>query len=148
MAETIKEIREWKAESGFPVQSVLGEETYGSYAGFQIETTEQVVTLAINDDPACCETWGYFLTEDDVAKFIGAELREIKITDTNRSTHTFDDGKWDDENNHSLDAGGVLFVDLVTDRGTLQFVAYNAHNGYYGHEAKIHSQQLEHAVTL
>ena len=41
-----------------------------------------------------------------------------------------------------------MFVDIVTDRGVLQFVAYNIHNGYYGHEAKVISTQLEHNETL
>lgn len=41
-----------------------------------------------------------------------------------------------------------MFVDLITDRGVLQFVAYNEQNGYYGHLAKVESRQLTHEETL
>jgi hypothetical protein len=125
-------------------------EHYGSEAGFRIATTEQTITLAIDNDSSCCEDWGYFLTEDDPTKFIGAELRGVAITDTNRSGRKFCTG-WRDgcgEDDVHLDQGDVMFVDIQTDRGVLQFVAYNAHNGYYGHEARVSSKQLQHKVTL
>jgi tRNA(Ile2) C34 agmatinyltransferase TiaS len=44
--------------------------------------------------------------------------------------------------------GGVMFVNIETNEGTLQFVAYNEHNGYYGHIAKVQSMQLSHEVVL
>lgn len=122
----------------------------GREAGFQITTTEQTITLAIDDEASCCESWGYFLTEDDPSKFIGAELRGVMLTDTNRSSRKFVTG-WDaeygDDDVH-LDDGNVMFADIETDRGILQFVAYNAHNGYYGHKARVSSKHLEHSVTL
>lgn len=121
---------------------------YGTEAGFKIVTDEQEIVLAIDDESSCCESWGYFLTEDDTDKFVGAELRGVRLTDTNRSSKTFGSDWKDDANHESLDDGGVMFVDIETDRGTLQFVAYNAHNGYYGHEARVSSRQLQHKVTL
>ena len=121
---------------------------WGSESGFKITTDEQVITLAISDNASCCEHWGYFLTEDDPAEFVGAELRGVTLTDTNRSSRTFGEGWRDDDNHVSLDAGDVMFVDIETDRGVLQFVAYNAHNGYYGHEARIESRQLKHEAYL
>lgn len=124
---------------------------YGREAGFTITTTEQTITLAIDDESSCCESWGYFLTEDDTSKFVGAELRGVSITDTNRSGRKFVTGwdvEYDDEKDVHLDSGDVLFVDIETDRGALQFVAYNAHNGYYGHEARVSSTQLTHSEVL
>lgn len=140
MSETIRAIVEYR-----------GGKNYCSEAGFQVVTNEQTITLAIDDEASCCESWGYFLTEDDTEKFIGAELRGVSITDTNRSHRTFI--AWgqpggDAENNEDLDSGDVMFVDIETDRGVLQFVAYNAHNGYYGHEARVSSTQLTHEVVL
>ena len=41
-----------------------------------------------------------------------------------------------------------MFVNLETNKGTLQFVAYNEHSGYYGHEAKVQCTQLMHSETL
>lgn len=121
-------------------------------AGFKIITDQQTIILAIDDRASCCESWGYFLTEDDTEKFIGAHLLGIKITDTNRSNRQFTTG-WTEKieegkTEESLDAGDVMFVDIQTDRGTLQFVAYNAHNGYYGHEARVTSTQLTESRTL
>lgn len=143
MPETITEIREY---DGTP------ENHWGRMAGFQVVTNEQTITLAIDDESSCCESWGYFLTEDDTEKFIGAELRGVSITDTNRSGRRFitgwGDEKGDDRPTEHLDEGDVMFVDIETDRGVLQFVAYNAHNGYYGHTARVSSKQLEHEVTL
>lgn len=131
-----------------------GGKEYCREAGFQVVTNEQTITLAIDDESSCCESWGYFLTEDDTEKFVGAELRGVSITDTNRSHRTFigynEEGYpgWDADGNEDLDAGDVMFVDIETDRGVLQFVAYNAHNGYYGHEARVSSKQLTHAAVL
>lgn len=137
--ELIEAIEEWS-----------GQAKYHAEAGFQIKTNQQVVTLAIDDESSCCESWGYFLTEQDATKFVGAELRGIQITDTNRSGRKFvtDYTSKYSENDIHLDEGDVMFVDIETDRGVLQFVAYNSHNGYYGHTARVSSQQLTHSETL
>ena len=139
-AEIIKEIRPYEG----------GKEYYGREAGFQIVTNKQTITLAIDDESCCCESWGYFLTEDDTDKFVGAELRAVEITDTNRSGKTFPTGYDYNEKDDAihLEDGDVLFVDIKTDHGTLQFVAYNAHNGYYGHEARVSSTQLTYSKGL
>jgi hypothetical protein len=108
---------------------------WATYSGYQIETSKQVIYLLIYDQQECCENWGYLITEDDPAAFVGANLRTIKVTDINRLKVELDALEW-------LDDGGVLFVDIETSRGVLQFVAYNAHNGYYGHVVRIVSGQL------
>lgn len=126
------------------------ENSWDSCDGFRITTDRQKIDLLISNGQSCCEDWGYFITENDASKFVGAELRGLKLTDTNRSTRKVVTG-WDepyDEKDLHLDEGGVMFVDVETDRGVLQFVAYNAHNGYYGHSAYIRSEQLQHEVTL
>lgn len=108
--------------------------------GFLITTTEQEIWLGIDNGYSCCEQWGYLISEDDTQKFIGAELRSIATTDTNRTSQQFNT-KWED-GGISLDDGEVVFVDLNTSEGTLQFAAYNSHNGYYGHTVTIKSKQL------
>lgn len=136
--ERIQEIAEYR-----------GQGRYAYEAGFKITTSEQEIVLAIADESSCCESWGYFLTEDDETKFVGAELWGVTLTDTNRSARTFG-ARFDryDESDVHLDEGDVMFVDIETDRGILQFVAYNAHNGYYGHTARVSSKQLSHEVQL
>lgn len=140
----ITEIVEFEGEK-------LPDDDYTTYSGFRIKTEYDVVTLAIADQQSCCEIFGYFLTEDDPSKFIGQWLTAIKITDTNRSSKKFDydsDWKGDDDGTICLESGDVLFVDIETELGSMQFVAYNAHNGYYGHEAVVISKRLNHRVGI
>jgi hypothetical protein len=115
--------------------------TEKAMAGYAITTDKQVVKMLIDDDASCCESWGYFLSEDNPSHFVGTHLLNITITDTALTTKNFSDYDF-------LDMGGVMFVNIETDKGVLQFVAYNAHNGYYGHEAKVISEQINHSEIL
>ena len=63
--------------------------------------------------------------ENNSSYFIGAELISSSITDTALQNHEIPD----------LDSGDVMFVTFNTDKGDFQIVAYNIHNGYYGHYA-------------
>jgi hypothetical protein len=125
---------------------------YSSEAGFRITTNQQVITLAIDNDSSCCETWGYLMSEDDPEKFINTDLLGIEITDINRVGHRFvvgyEDGYEPESDDIHLDSGDTLFVDIQTTMGTLQFVAYNCHNGYYGHSVRVESKQLKHEGVL
>jgi hypothetical protein len=133
MLETIKSIKE--------VENVNIAEDCRTYDGIEIETSQQKIYLLIDDSQSCCEQWGYFMSEDNVDSFVGATLIDIKLTDTELKTGTI-------EELGNLDEGGLIFVDLITNIGTLQFVAYNIHNGYYGHTAKVISTQLNHEECL
>lgn len=143
-SETITAIREYRTPDE-------DEWSFDREEGYEIETTDQKILLVIDAYQSCCESWGYFLTEDDTAKFIGAELRGIAVTDTDRSTKQIRRYDWDEptpEGAIDLYDGGAMFVDIETDRGVLQFVAYNAHNGYYGHTARVSAKQLEHQEVV
>lgn len=141
--EVIEAIREVFAIEPDP------ENKWDVHDGWEVVTNEQTITLSISNGQSCCESWGYMLSEDNPSKFVGAELRGISLTDTNRTAHKFNppDSEYD-ENSTYLDEGDVMFADIETDRGVLQFVAYNGHNGYYGHTARIVSKQLVHEVGL
>lgn len=82
---------------------------------------------------------------EDPQEFIGAELRGIVKVDTNRTARRIGHAYGDDV---YLEQGEAMFVDIETDRGVLQFVAYNAHNGYYGHDVTVESRQLHHSAIL
>lgn len=47
-----------------------------------------------------------------------------------------------------IEEGDFVFINLETNKGTLQFVLYNSHNGYYGHCSSITSTQLTLEKTL
>lgn len=109
-----------------------------SESGFKVTTNQQIITLAIANGQCCCEDWGYFLSEDDPERFVGARLLNVTVTNTALKTVKVPE----------VYDGSVMFVNLETDRGTLQFVAYNAHNGYYGHDARVESRQITHEERL
>ncbi|WP_163051659.1 DUF7448 domain-containing protein [Bacillus cereus] len=106
----------------------------GHYDGFNIVTDKQTIKLGISNEQNCCENWGYFLSEDNPVDFLGSELLRIEVTDTSLNKSNLPE--------YGLDEGDVMFIDLVTSKGVLQFAAYNEHNGYYGHEAVVISKQL------
>lgn len=124
------------------IKETTDDSNWGGYEGYEIKTDKQTIKLLISAYQQCCESWGYFLTEDKPSDFIGANLHNIKLTDACLNTKKLN------ESDYYHDDGDLMFVDLETDRGTLQFVAYNAHNGYYGHEAKVISEQLNHEEWL
>jgi len=110
------------------------------YEGFIITTDKQDIKIGISRDQCCCETFGYFASEDDFSDFIGAEIIDITLTDTELKT---DLCKKNDVETEYMDEGELMFVNINTNKGTLQFVAYNMHNGYYGHNAIVISEQLK-----
>ena len=116
------------------------ENDWNSYEGYQIITDKQTIKLGISDGQNCCERSGYFMSEDDFSEFIGANLIDLAITDTCLNTK-----KLEEEELYEPD---LMFVNLNTDKGLLQFVAYNSHNGYYGHSAVVVSEQLSHEEVL
>ena len=133
--EKIIEIKDYEAKEG-----------YINVAGFEVVTDKQSIKLYIDNELSCCETWGYFWCNDNQQDFIGAKLRAVSLTDTALNEAQM---KANDLNpNEKWFQGGVMFVNIETDKGTLQFVAYNEHNGYYGHEARVQCTQLTHAEVL
>lgn len=123
-----------------------GRPGHSKVAGFEVITTDQIVQLYIDDEQDCCESWGYFWCNENPQDFVGAELRSVAITDTAlneaqmKANELNPNDKWFE--------GGIMFVNIETSIGTLQFVAYNIHNGYYGHQATVKCTQLTHSEVL
>jgi hypothetical protein len=111
------------------------ERNWKGYDGYQIITDQQTIQIGISDGQSCCENFGCIITNDETKEFIGSELLGISITDTALNNKKIEELEY-------LDCGGAMFVNLETSEGLLQFVAYNSHNGYYGHEAVLVSKQL------
>ena len=115
----------------------LSEDSWRSFEGFEIMTDSQKIQILISDQESCCENYGQLCSEDDFSKFIGATLNSITTTDTSLMTEKVGESDY-----YSDDGGGIIFVNLETSEGTLQFAVYNSHNGYYGHSVRIISNQL------
>lgn len=107
------------------------EDNEDRYEGFEVVTSTRIVRLLIDNRQWGCERWGYLWCNDDPSSFIGAKLKEIEIVDEALDKHKVEDII------ERLEEGKIMFINFVTRQGELQFVAYNAHNGYYGHKVKI-----------
>lgn len=110
-------------------------EDYDNFDGFQIITDLQTIKIGISNSQCCCENFGCIITNDDIKDFINSNLISVAIVDTALDNKKIEEIEY-------LDCGDTMFVNLETTNGLLQFVAYNSHNGYYGHEAVLISKQL------
>lgn len=112
-----------------------------NYDGYLIKTDAQEISILISNEQSCCESWGYAVSEDDLGSFIGSDLLDVKLINKGLNEKMLRHGE-------SLDEGSIMFVNLETSKGTLQFAVYNGHNGYYGHDAIVNSIQVRKEVGL
>lgn len=112
------------------------------YHGFIIYTNIQKIVFGISDYQSCCEEAGYLTTNDNIDDFIGAELTKIILVDKDLNHKAVK------EIEAKIDEGNMMFANIYTSNGVLQLVAYNAHNGYYSHDAVIVSKQLNLKTSL
>lgn len=80
------------------------------------------------------------MSHDNLDEFIGSKLLNVKIVDEALNVKTMEDLQGEDT--------AIMFVNIETSAGLLQFVAHNSHNGYYSHEARVISTQLNHSERL
>ena len=111
------------------------------FTGYEITTNNQTIQFGIRTGQSCCENYGYFSSEDDLNQFIGAELLDIQLTDTALNTNKLEKQNFSDYVN-------LMFETFKTNKGVFQLTVYNDHNGYYGHDAVIISQQLKLTENL
>lgn len=110
-------------------------EGWSSYDGFVIKMSDDTdVKLGISNGQSCCENWGYLMSEDNLEQFVGAEI--FGISGVGEAL--------DHVEVKDVHEGGIMFVNINTSHGLLQFVAYNEHNGYYGHHAVV----IQNGVTI
>lgn len=111
--------------------------SYDQEEGYRVVTDKQEILMVMDAFTSCCESWGCAMSAHMPSEFIGAELINIVEDDVNLT-----DADLDDEECCSM------LINLVTDRGILQFAFYNIHNGYYGHGFRMESLQLTTDCTL
>jgi hypothetical protein len=121
---------EWRMQKG----------TYPSvFDGVTIETSEHTICIGVDNQSQCCESWGFLQCEDDFKDYIGATVLQVVAVDTNMHLKKIE------EDFNTDDECGTCFINVETSKGTLQFAAYNSHNGYYGHDVviRIDSETIE-----
>lgn len=91
------------------------------------------VLFTIENDQRCCEEWGYIssIGNEDAQNFVGARIRNIGVVhgENEYLIQYFD--------NNRLSVDDAYFIRVETDQGDLEFVVYNEHNGYYGHNVLL-----------
>lgn len=117
------------------------------FEGFEIQTDQQSIKVGIDSDGQCCERFGYLHSEDDIKIFIGAELYDIVLVDKALNSKKMDELDLSDPQERR-GRFSTMFVNFNTSKGLFQIVAYNDHNGYYGHDAVLLSRQLTTSTTL
>jgi hypothetical protein len=114
---------------------------YSNFDGFVITfDNDTTLALIVSSGQSCCEQYGAVTTEENLQDYIGAEYIQHDIVDQElavRSNIIADSNIFDIP---GLDEGDIIFLNVQTDRGTLQFSVYNSHNGYYGHSAYVYYQ--------
>jgi hypothetical protein len=111
-----------------------------------INTNLQTIEIGISNYQSCCESWGHFESHNDLNYFVDADFLGIRLTDTELITTDYPNGHG--LSNQYVECGGVQFVDIQTSRGVFQVAVYNFHNGYYGHNIWIRSNQLTYEGRL
>ena len=114
--------------------------SWSGFDGFVVTLEDGVeIKLGIENGQSCCENWGYLISEDNLSDYIGAEYQGVEVVDTKLATIELN-GTYESD---------CMFVNINTSKGVLQFVAYNEHNGYYGHDAVvIEDGSFVHRTTL
>ena len=104
----------------------------------EIFTDSAKYVVEIDDDQRCCEMYGgYIICEDDPDSFVGSKLLKIYLTDTSLNTTVVKEINEIQNSYNSCRFHNIQFINIQTTRGLLQFVVYNCHNGYYGHNIQI-----------
>lgn len=84
-------------------------------------TFEDGRQLFIYDDGQSCCEHRYMTFDDPLSELVGASFNDVQ--------ESFCNNEPDDDYG---DAHEMVFLNIVTDRGVVQVVNHNKHNGYYG----------------
>lgn len=96
------------------------------YTGVHITLSDgREIKFGISTQQNCCENWNYLHSTDAASDYIGAEYIGLTEKDTWPASIP--------EKINGNDSGGFQAIDIQTNKGVLQFVVYNEHNGFYSH---------------
>lgn len=132
-------------------ESIVKIENYehGDQEGYKVTTSKQELLLTIQNRQNCCEHWGYLWCNETTTEFLNSRLLSVEVVDTALHRSILEKHLVNDDNKKGIISyGSIMFVNLETTNGTLQFIAYNEQNGCYGHDVFIKSNQLLVTETL
>lgn len=118
--------------------------------GYDVQLYDgRILCLRMDTATSCCESPGYFMSHDNLVEFLHARLLSVRVV--NGELRGYDLlPEYGEDYKRAKAEGNVMFVNLETSKGMLQFVAYNDHNGYYSHEAQVYwlEKNLLHTERL
>ena len=99
--------------------------------GVKILTNRYEISLSINDDSSCCESWDYSKSENfNIEELINAKILSIK------------DKQYNEGETHGIE----LLIKVQKINGELDEIKLfveNTHNGYYSHTYHIKYSDIE-----
>lgn len=97
-----------------------------------IHTSTYDIIIDIDDYQLCCEEFGTKTTFDE--SFIGAEVTKVRWAFAKEVDDT------------GYDGSATIIVDTTI--GNFELTAWNNHNGYYPHNARVSWENFYEEVTL
>lgn len=102
---------------------------------FIMSDPEKNIQLKISSEKNCCEKFGVF-TDANMLDFIGAEYEEISVGDIIKMEG--------EDCNNSLQ----ITIKITTNKGAINILFYNIHNGFYKHDIKISYYHKNYYIKL
>lgn len=117
--KTYKNISKMSASEIDQDETIISIEPFslGGFDGYNVITTEQVISLGIENTDLCCENFGSKLhlpDKRDVVDFV-----DVIVTKAPR---------WSTKNEE-----GSAMIEIETELGMIKIEVFNHHNGYYSH---------------
>ena len=95
------------------------------WLGYRIHADRQEIVIKISKPRLCCETYGVYCSKKRSEDIIGGVISQINLYDrVGNQTRYFAREK-------------SVIVEIITDKGSLEFIIYCEHNGYYAHDYYI-----------
>ena len=117
------------------------------YCGIELKTQNHVICAYIDPERQCCERYGSILSQDNVAEFVGSELKKVYLTNTADKIEYVDHIR--SLKSSSAEYYNIQFINFETSKGLLQLTVYNCDNGYYGHDIVIKiDENIEYQKTV
>lgn len=125
-----KKLNEKKSQKNTPVIITEIEKMedgirWDGYKIFMSDKNKNIV-CKISNRALCCEKFGVYCKNKNLDKFIGAEYLGVKIEKK--------------ENEEKYEVDGKINILIETNKGTINILLFNEHNGYYSHDYFIQTE--------
>jgi len=119
------------SQSAITIEDILNIDIPGGRLGYEIIMSDKSknITMIISNSKHCCETYGVH-TPSGISKFIGATYSHIIINGISECEDKIDE--------HARQ----IKIEIHTDRGIMEIILYNQHNGYYSHDVYIKTENI------